>query len=49
MKIRSRRAHVNAPLLAQIDPLVIGWLARRYRVRRPVALIVAAESGLGTR
>jgi hypothetical protein len=49
MKIRSRRARVNAPLLPQIDPFIIGWLARRCRMSRPVALVIAAESGLGAR
>jgi hypothetical protein len=49
MKIRPRRARVNAPLLPQIDPVVIGWLSRRYRLRLPIALIIAAECGLGSR
>jgi hypothetical protein len=49
MKLRSRRARVNAPLLPQIDPFIVGWVARRYRLSRPHALIVAAEAGLGAR
>ena len=48
-KICSRGRRVNAPLLPQIDPFIVGWLARRYRLSRPLALVVAEAAGLGAR
>lgn len=51
MDIQRHRAHgKSAPTLApSIDPIAVAWIARRYRLRLPVALVIAAEAGLGTR
>jgi hypothetical protein len=49
MQIAKARARRKASLKTTADPLVIAWLMKRHRVRRPIALIVAHEAGLGAR
>ena len=54
MKIEQTKARRKAPPFIStdssfVDSFVVGWVARRYRLTRPFALIVAAECGLGAR
>jgi hypothetical protein len=51
MKICQRPARCKPArtLAPSIDPIAVAWVAKRYRLRLPIALIVAAEAGLGAR
>jgi hypothetical protein len=49
MKIAKTAARRKASPVNSTDSYVINYLGRRFRLRRLAALIVAAESGLGSR
>jgi hypothetical protein len=49
MKIAKAKARRKATLTTTADSFVIAWLIKRHRIRRPLALIIASECGLGAR
>jgi hypothetical protein len=49
MQITNARARRKASLTTAPDSFVLAWLIRRHRVSRPIALVIAAEAGLGAR
>jgi hypothetical protein len=47
--ICSTSTSVNNRPLPLADYPAAAWLSRRYRLRLPIALVIAAEAGLGAR